>query len=196
MNVPDSIKKLHSILWDAGLSTVLAGGACRDLVCNRVPKDYDLTVLGTGWLYIDGLVNLTATIPGTGPLVLKQATGYSDNHRVGEVWEFTYEGLLVNVIFPNLSGDGAWHTPQDVLDHFDTSLNLVWFDFDNDEFVIDDRAAAKTGKVTFISDPDKVGYGRTDRRYHRLEPRYPALDWSEVKQYLGIAQYTPFTLEP
>lgn len=184
-NFPDPRSALlYRTLKDAGVNTVLAGGACRDLLFKQEPKDYDFLVLGKDWLNSLTLDTLRGSLPdeGTFSSVIQQS--YSTNLRCGDVWEFLFNGLLVNIIFPNLDGDGAWNTGQDVIDQFDTSLQVAFFDFEAGRLTVDPRHSFLTGKVEFIADPDKIGYDRVYKRYGRLHPKFPDLDWSEIKTYL------------
>ncbi len=181
--------ELHSM----GVRTVLAGGACRDVYHGKVPKDYDFMVLGNDWmrhsLHLETLGRGLAD-PGTYKELIQAS--YSGNLRCGDVWEFQYSGLQVNIIFPCLDGDGPWKDAQTALDHFDTSLNVIAYDFIRETPYIDPRFAGRTGKVTFISDPDRVGFDRTYKRFTRLVEKYPQYDWSEVQNYLDPHKQNPF----
>lgn len=183
---PEPVIEVHHLLFDAGVGTVLAGGALRDHLMKREVKDYDLFVLGKNWMYSTALEMFPHTIADDGRVYTKAVTAYSNNTRCGDVWEFTYCGEQINVIFPCLDGDGAWDTPQDVIDHFDTNLNLLWYDCCDGVLHVDPRWVFLDldRKVKFISDPHSVGYTRVQRRYERLQPKYPELDWSGVINWL------------
>ena len=186
MKIDPRVRDLYKALMDGGLPVVLAGGACRDLYHGRTPKDYDFLVLGSDWLHSGATtfaLGRELADEGTYRAIVQQS--YSGNLRCGDVWEFEYSGLKVNVIFPCLDGDGSWADMQAVLDHFDTNLNTIGYDFATDEFVIDPRFAGLTEKVTFVSDPDRIGYERTLKRYNRLFAKYPDYDWSEVESYVN-----------
>ncbi len=186
MSTIDSfIRSLNEQFKDMGLSVCLAGGAVRDMVAGVKPKDYDFLVLGKEWLYDVLLEAKIRSLADTDtPVLTKGKAGYNDNHRCGDVYEFEYAGRKVNLIFPNLSGDVPWATPQEALEHFDTTLNLYWYDFEARKIHIDNRASCNTLKVGFVSHPDEVGPQRTAKRYQRLQPRYPELDWSAIEKYL------------
>lgn len=47
MPIPDDIKKIHSAFKDAGYQLKLVGGAVRDFVLGKKPKDYDLATDAT-----------------------------------------------------------------------------------------------------------------------------------------------------
>lgn len=186
MRIDPRIRDLYKALLDGGLPVVLAGGACRDLYHGTPPKDYDFLVLGSDWLHSGAAtfaLGRELADDGTYRAIIQQS--YSGNLRCGDVWEFEYSGLKVNVIFPCLDGDGAWADMQSVIDHFDTSLNAIGYDFDTDEYVLDPRFTGLTNKVSLISDPDRIGYERTLKRYNRLQEKYPFYDWSEVTDYLN-----------
>lgn len=180
---------LYRVLRDAGVNVVLAGGACRDFLFGRETKDYDFLVLGKDWMNSLTLDTLRGSLPdeGTFSSVIQQS--YSTNMRCGDVWEFLYQGLLVNIIFPNLDGEGAWNTPQEVVDHFDTSINVAYYDFHTGKMVVDPRHSFLTGKVEFISDPKVIGIDRVLKRYDRLQPKFPELDWSAVVKFLNNPNY-------
>ena len=40
--VPDDLKDIHKMMKDAGMQLFIVGGAVRDTLMNKVPKDYDL----------------------------------------------------------------------------------------------------------------------------------------------------------
>lgn len=185
MKIDPRIRDLYYVLHNNGLPVVLAGGAVRDLYHGLEPKDYDFLVLGSEWLLNPtevGNLGRELADEGTYRTIIQQS--YSGNLRCGDVWEFEYSGLKVNVIFPCLDGDGAWANIREVIDHFDTSLNAIGYNFPDDKVYIDSRFTGITGKVTFISDPDRVGYDRTKKRYGRLAQKYPMYDWSEVENYV------------
>lgn len=186
---PISIIQLFHDFASRGLQVTLAGGAVRDVLLGKgaAIKDWDFLVLGTAWVNNPDVDRIPNEIPDPGTFKSVLSERYSTNLRCGDVWEFNYLGEQVNVIFPNLTnehGDGPWETPQDALDKFDTSLNVAYYDFYTSEIVIDPRHSVITGKVEFVSPAASIGYERVLKRYDRLKPKYPDLDWKEIHDWL------------
>jgi hypothetical protein len=123
MNDLDTARRVLSALNAAGYSAVIAGGAARDIHLGRVPKDYDIVVLGNYDLgdicyVLDGLTfDVTpfgegASMAGEAPLNLEW------------VVKAIVSGTSVDVI----KQKELPTNPIQVVEGFDCTLNMAWVD--------------------------------------------------------------------
>lgn len=166
--------KLYSIF---GTEVVLAGGAVRDLIHGRRPKDYDFCVLRKDEMQDDDIVEAAqeyaASLRGTlGVSEVKVTETYRDASRINYVIQFQFEGLgQVDVI-----NYGAHHgSGREQVLGFDCTLNMVWLTQDEDGnpcIVVEPEAAQVLARVR-PNELTKDGDGRKRGRLEYLAGKYP-----------------------
>lgn len=124
MNALEVAKLAVRTLQSHAIPAVIAGGAARDIHLNRVPKDYDIVVLCNCDMgdVLDALdvVSNDLTAFGDG------ASMTAADHALNLDWvvKCSILGVSVDVIKqPRLPT-----TPEQVVEGFDCTLNMVWLD--------------------------------------------------------------------
>ncbi len=170
------IQELIGILSTAiGSPVVCAGGAARDALHMREPKDYDLFLLGGSYVWsrraqqaaIDAGVSLTLY---ERDWVLEPYDGEEDT-RIDWVLQGEYKGLVIDLIrYSDMKTDVIQQ-----VEAFDCTLSMAWFDEDG-------NAVAHS---RFPSEDDMTIYNlerqlKQDRVDH-LQAKYPQYDYSGIK---------------
>jgi len=179
---------LH-VLRDNGVQAVVAGGAARDLYWGRIPKDYDLIIIGEA-PSVDDLAddlrdqlaaNVTPFGNGSSMADVDSIGGGSD--RLDYVIKVEFNGVHIDV----LKHVDDYPSPLDAVRNFDFSLNFIWL---NDkweavpaaEFPILVDGTVIMGDNPSIDDPHgRVQYLRS--KYPQYV--YPTYEEIEVKKYLN-----------
>lgn len=108
------------------IHSVVAGGAARDILHDRVPKDYDLVVMDNYELVevVVALEQIGATC--VEPFGHEASMAACDDDKLDWVVKFRYKDVPFDIIqHARLPSD-----PQEVMEAFDCTLNMVYL---NDE---------------------------------------------------------------
>lgn len=170
MKAYDYAKQVVDLLRDAGFSCVIAGGSARDTALGREPKDYDILVMGD-----------TDCSEGIYELLMVHefdvVTYGIDEDNYTAAGEDTPPHLLwviktANVIDLDIIQQRRLPTtPEQVVEGFDVSLNMAWFD-DAGDVVKHTEFPEPGGVITVLRDcdvpPARVAY---------LSQKFPGYIW-------------------
>lgn len=116
-DVPLTFMAAH--FTNMGYNVVCAGGAARDTLHGVRPKDYDFVVMVGGEMAFEA---------GQESPYFVQAfvENYNDmpSSAISWVLKYDFDGLQVDLI----KYIDPLTTPEEVVEHFDCTLNMVWFD--------------------------------------------------------------------
>jgi hypothetical protein len=166
-----------------GLEVYLAGGALRNLILGRQPKDFDFFLAGKA--VDEALASLAAL-------------GHLDRGPFGSPRWFPAEGApaYADLIPVETFSNGLWHCADitDVLNQFDFTLNALavdlrtgrWF---NPQNALRDLSLGVMRAVRFDYPDEPIAPGRTLTR--------PAVLWCRLLHYAALLKLTiePVTLE-
>ncbi len=113
----------------------IAGGALRDAVIGRVPKDYDVFILSTGDEEQDDFANLIPScLPDSIDLNGPAPSFGEDNSKPKfRVTKKAFDGNCVDCVFR------PERTVEDLLNDFDHDLVRLAYDVHNDKYLVDQR---------------------------------------------------------
>jgi hypothetical protein len=135
----DQASKFQDMLRSFGIDTVLAGGACRDTIFGKVPKDFDLFILN---------MNDEQEIANR----LYDAYIFNFRHlpKYGEARNPEYKGVFKICGTYDLV---VWETPatcaREVVDRFDYNINQYWYEDGEVKFL--DNPAHITGVLEEVN---------------------------------------------
>lgn len=134
--------EIQSELRKWGIRSVICGGAVRDILHGRVPKDVDIVILGD---HDPERVRLAAE------RAFERAETPPASHAASEVGDpvlcLVVQADGVDVIMQST----APHTPEDVVESFDCTLNMCWIDPDSGMLLKHDEYPAPFGRVRMLS---------------------------------------------
>lgn len=157
---------------DLGLNTVLAGGAARDILYGKEPKDFDLFLIDFNDDDVLGF-DLDAKVTS----VADEGTYYlyphynQDSETINSVYHFEVQGRPFDLIILG----GIVESISDIIEGFDLNLNQVWL---NEAGLIEYRADHPfvTGDVSLTQSPDRP----TKERVLALAEKFPQYDFKAV----------------
>lgn len=162
-----------------GLPTLFAGGAVRDLLHGKEPKDFDLFLMdGEDFQMYDEVVERIKAVADDG-VVTEHPQYMGGLDTLNSVLHFEVQGRPFDFIVLG----SVVYTPEDVVKTFDLNLNQVWLDEDGFYAFYDYlNYPIQTQLVQLTDSPDTPSVDRVDA----LMERYPEYDWDGVFIGLGI----------
>lgn len=122
---------VREILEYIGIKGIVAGGALRDIVLDRQPKDYDVFLFKKMWLdEITSKHGIFDTIP--------KRVEYPKHYGSFEIWNTTLHGEVVQIIWSpafepvrkieNFLQEADHLTGQEIVDRFPFTVNMIYAD--------------------------------------------------------------------
>lgn len=133
---------------DLGLNTVLAGGAARDILYGKEPKDFDLFLLYNEG-YQGEVLERVLAVADAGTV-----QEYPTYNEVSETIDFVIYFEVQGRPFDLIILEQDVFSPSDVIETFDLNLNQVWM---NEAGLIEYKADHPfvTGDVSLTQSPDR-----------------------------------------
>ena len=162
-----------------GLPTLFAGGAVRDLLHGKEPKDFDLFLMdGEDFQMYEEIMDRIKAVADDG-VVTEYQKYMTGSEALHSVVHFEVQGRPFDFIVL----DAVVYTPADVVKTFDLNLNQVWLDEDGFYAFYDYlNYPIQTQLVQLTDSPDLPSIDRIEA----LMERYPEYDWDGVFIGLGI----------
>lgn len=162
---------MRTVAAALGADVILAGGAVRDIVHKRCPKDYDLLVLKdvSCESYEEEALFARETVLAAGGTNAEIFCTYRTAHdcRIAYVVKFQLDGMDFDLIQHNT----GYQTPREQVCNFDTNLNMMWMDAHGAVTIEPEAEAVLNGDtpVTALAACDGL---RADRLSY-LRTKYP-----------------------
>jgi tRNA nucleotidyltransferase/poly(A) polymerase len=164
--IPEDLKAIHRQMKSAGMQLFLVGGAVRDALMNKVPKDYDVATDATPEAVIELLQQdpeLRIDLTGKAFGVVRVKTPAGEEYEIATFRKDIGKGRRPDAV--------EFTTIEDDVKRRDLTINALFYDMDTGEVVdyvggIDD---IKNGVIRAVGDPatrfdeDKLRILRTVR---------------------------------
>jgi hypothetical protein len=167
-------------LSHCGITAVIAGGSVRDTYHGKVPKDYDICVLGDHSIE-DAITTLDDCSGVTGIEPFGDGASMADSADANLDWviKFVCRGVHFDLIqFASLPS-----TPTELVESFDCTLNMAWLAEDG-EVILHDDYPEPFGKVHILPLCDfpvaRVLY---------LSEKYPQYQWPTAEELIAHPNY-------
>ena len=148
--VPDDLKDIHKMMKDAGMQLFIVGGAVRDTLMNKVPKDYDLATDAQPEAVIDLLrqdPDLRIDLTGKAFGVVRVKTPAGEEYEIAAFRTDLSKGRRPDAV--------EFTTIENDVKRRDLTINALFYDMDTGEVVdyvggIDD---IKDGVIRAVGNP-------------------------------------------
>lgn len=193
IKAPVPLEVAHEVIQSLNLigTLVIAGGAARDTILGRVPKDFDLVVI-QGSAECERVEELLEHAVNVIRRKLPEATDieqyptYRDiQGHIAYVVKFSYKGFDFDVI----EYMEYMESPEEQCEYFDTTLNMAYFTYETSE---SDRLVPvahprfiqtlRTGKVEVLDSIDND----VDKRLKYLQSKYPEFEYPFINLELPL----------
>lgn len=162
------------------INTVIAGGAARDILHCRVPKDYDLIVLGD-WdsLQLQDNIEAAAKSLGLTSEAYGEGVSSSESPHISLVVKVGCEVDVIQQVY-------APQCPEDVVANFDCTLNQVWLDGESGLPLTLPNYPKRGELVCMLPKCDDPANRSMylSAKYPEYQWPYPPLKWSSLEEAL------------
>ena len=182
--VQELINLINLLREEDSLEMVIAGGCARDLLHNRVPKDYDVIMLTS--MFSDELVQFINKV------IVKLDKGKLSNSKVKDLrieliadnygadqtsnLAWVIKVMLNNTIEVDfITFNSAPETPKEACEAFDCTLNMAWIDQEGQ--IHKHEQYPKMGDMIKILDL----CDRSEERIKYLGEKFPQYQWPVIK---------------